>query len=191
MNNIDKGVIEMAEIEILDFESKMTPKDYLNNILEFSKQTTQENSIVFDFEVDANYCHCKATKYNIDGLKDEIKEETFNNINIVMNELIEPFLKHFANLNKIVINNVSPYKDETSSLKIISETNDMCNIHGIDENSATRLSEMVRQIGTDNTLGLSQEKIDERGVGNVVAFMLSILILGTVIIGLLIPNFLK
>lgn len=181
----------MAEIEILDLESKITPKDYLTNILEFSKHTTQENSIVFDFEVDANYCHCKAIKYNIDGSKDEIKEETFNNISIVMNELIEPFIKHFADENKIVINNVSPYKEETSSLKIISETNDMCNIHGIDENSTTRLSEMVSQTEIDTKPSISQEKIDERGVGNVVAFMLSILILGIVIIGLLIPNFLK
>ena len=66
----------MAEIEMLDIESNTTPTSYLTKILEFSKQSTPENSIVFDFEVDANYCHCKATRYDIDGSKQEIKEET-------------------------------------------------------------------------------------------------------------------
>lgn len=191
MNNIDKGSDKVSEIEILDIKSNITPKDYLANILEFSKETTPENSIVFDFEIDANYCHCKATKYDIDGSKEELKEETFDDINTVITELVEPFLKHFADINKIVINNISPYKEETSSLKIISETNDMCNIHGMDEKTTTRLSEMVRQTAKDTTIGMSQEKMDERGVGNIFAFIISFLVLGTVIIGLLIPNFLK
>ena len=52
----------MAEIEMLDIESNTTPTSYLTKILEFLKQSTPENSIVFDFEVDANYCHCKATR---------------------------------------------------------------------------------------------------------------------------------
>ncbi len=181
----------MSEIEILDLKSKLTPKEYLTNILTLSKQTTQENSIIFDFEIDRNYCHCKATKYNVDGSKEVIKEEIFDNINQVMNELIEPFLNHFVNANKIVINNISSYKEQTTSLKVISEFNDMCNIHGIDEKNATRLSEKAKQIGMSNMSNISQEKMDQRGVGNVLAFIISILILATVIVGLLIPIFLK
>lgn len=181
----------MSEIEILDLKSKLTPKEYLTNILTLSKQTTQENSIIFDFEIDRNYCHCKATKYNVDGSKEAIKEEIFDNINQVMNELIEPFLNHFVNTNKIVINNISSYKEQTTSLKVISEFNDMCNIHGIDEKNATRLSEKAKQIGMSNMSDISQEKMDQRGVGNVLAFIISILILATIIVGLLIPNFLK
>ena len=73
-------MIELSEIEILDAESNVTPKDYLNHLLEFSKQSTQENSIIFDFEVDANYCHWKITKYEIDGTRKEERQETFNNI---------------------------------------------------------------------------------------------------------------
>ena len=83
----------MSEIEILDAESNVTPKDYLNHLLEFSKQSTQENSIIFDFEVDANYCHCKITKYEIDGTRKEERQETFNNIEEVIEEILEPFLK--------------------------------------------------------------------------------------------------
>lgn len=179
----------MAEIEMLDIESNTTSTSYLTKILEFSKQSTPENSIVFDFEVDANYCHCKATRYDIDGSKQEIKEETFDNITEVLKDLIEPFINHFADVNKIIINNVTPYKEETSSLKIISETNDMCNIHGIDEDNATKLSEMAKK--TSPTISMTQGQMDERGVGNVISFILSLLILGTVIVGLLIPNFLK
>ena len=72
----------MAEIEMLDIESNTTPTSYLTKILEFSKQSTPENSIVFDFEVDANYCHCKATRYDIDGSKQEIKEEKINLVTV-------------------------------------------------------------------------------------------------------------
>ena len=64
----------MAEIEMLDIESNTTPTSYLTKILEFSKQSTPENSIVFDFEVDANYCHCKATRYDIDGSKNTVQQ---------------------------------------------------------------------------------------------------------------------
>lgn len=181
----------MSDIEILDIESNITPKDYLNDMLNFSKQSTQENSIIFDFEVDANYCHCKITKYEIDGIKKEEAQETFNNIEEVTKEILEPFLKSFAEANKIVINNISSYKEDTTSLKIISESNDMCNIHGIDEARATKLSEMVSKKEQSIDSSLAQQKIDNRGVGNVFAFVISLLILGVVILGLLIPNFIK
>ena len=181
----------MSEIEILDAESNVTPKDYLNHLLEFSKQSTQKNSIIFDFEVDANYCHCKITKYEIDGTRKEERQETFNNIEEVIEEILEPFLKKFANDNKIVINNISSYKEDTTSLKIISESNDMCNIYGIDEIIATKLSELVNKLEQSADISLEQQKIDNRGVGNVFAFVISILVLGVVMLGLLIPNFIK
>ena len=179
----------MTEIEMLDIENNTTPANYLTKILEFSKTSTSSNSIVFDFEVDVNYCHCKAIKYDIDGSKQEIKEETFDQMNEVLKDLIEPFINHFAEENKIIINNVTPYKEQTSSLKMISEANDMCNIHGIDEDNATRLSEMVKKASP--TISITQGQIDEKGVGNIVSFIRSRIILGTVIIGLLIPNFMK
>ncbi len=180
----------VSEIEILDIGNNISPKDYLTTLLELTKQSTPENSIVFDFDITTHYCHSKVTKYNIDGSKDVQKEVTFKDIKDAIENLIEPFLKTFANTNKIVINNISSYREDTSCLKVISEFNDMCNIQGIDENSATRLSEMIEKIGT-NSGNVIQERLDNQGVGNVVAFALSILILGIAILGMLIPNFLK
>lgn len=181
----------MSEVEILDIESNITPKDYLSYMLDFLKQSTQENSIIFDFEVDANYCHCKITKYEIDGTRKEERQETFTDIEEVIKEILEPFLKKFAADNKIVINNISAYKEDTTSLKIISESNDMCNIHGIDEKAATTLSEVVSKLEQSTDISVDQQKIDNRGVGNVFAFVISLLILSVVMLALLIPNFMK
>ena len=120
----------MDEVEKLEIQDTSTPQQYLDKINNFLKQSTPENSIIFEFDIDANYCHAKATKYEIDGSKEELEEETFSNLELVIQELLEPFLNQFTKDNKIVINQISPYKEEKVSLKIISEHNDMCNIHG-------------------------------------------------------------
>lgn len=187
MNNIDKGRDKMSEIEMLDIKSNISPKEYLTKLLDISKHSTKENSIVYDFDIDRNYCHMKVTKYEVDGLKEEEKEQTFDNISEVINDMLTPFLENFAQEDNIVINNITPYKEDTSNLKIISESNDMCNIHGLDEELATKLSEMVGKIKT-NTNHTTQQQIDNRGVGNALAFIISLLILGMVILGLLVPN---
>lgn len=181
----------MDEVEKLEIEDTSTPQKYLEMINDFLKQSTPENSIIFEFNIDANYCHTKATKYEIDGSKEELEEETFSDINLVIKELLEPFLKQFTKENKIVINQISPYKEEKVSLKIISEHNDMCNIHGLQEKETTRISELVAQSTTHKVTNTSQDKIDQRGVGNALAFIFSILILGAIILGMLVPNFLK
>ena len=67
----------------------------------------------------------------------------------------------------------------------------MCNIHGLQEKETTRISEAVGQTASNKPSGISQEKIDQRGTGNALAFIFSILILGTIILGMLAPNFLK
>ena len=94
----------VSEIEILDIGNNISPKDYLTTLLELTKQSTPENSIVFDFDITTHYCHSKVTKYNIDGSKEVQKEVTFKDISDTIENLIEPFLKTFANTNKIVIN---------------------------------------------------------------------------------------
>lgn len=181
----------MDEVEKLEIQDTSTPQQYLDKINNFLKQSTPENSIIFEFDIDANYCHVKATKYEIDGSKEELEEETFSNLELVIQELLEPFLNQFTKDNKIVINQISPYKEEKVSLKIISEHNDMCNIHGLQEKETTRISEAIGQTASNKPSAISQEKIDQRGTGNALAFIFSILILGAIILGMLAPNFLK
>lgn len=181
----------MDEVEKLEMEDTITPQKYLEKINSFLKQSTPENSIIFEFDIDANDCHTKAIKYEIDGSKEELEEENFSDAKLVIKELLEPFLKKFTVENKIVINQISPYKEEKVSLKIISEHNDMCNIHGLQEEEATRISEAIGQSTIHTTNGISQEKIDQKGFGNAMAFVFSILLLGAIILGMLVPSFLK
>lgn len=179
----------MEEIEMLEVEDTTTPKQYLEKLIAFSTKATQENSIVYKFDIDNNYCHCEIIIYEINGSNEKLEKETFSDIEKTKKELIEPFLKYFSDNNKIVINNISPSLGETSNLKIISESNDMCEIHGMLDEDITRMSELVSH--TEKEAASQQAKIDERGVGNTLAFVFSVLILGAIILAMLFPNFLK
>lgn len=174
-----------ANVEILDLEDNTTPRAYLARIVNYFKCSTQENSIIFDFEIDTNYCHCKVIKYEVDGSKEELEQETFSDLDQVLTDLLEPFLKDFSTNHKIVINSIQPDKNNTSNLKVISEQNDMCNIRGLKETITTRLSEKVRQKENNKTARTSQEKSDQKGVGNTLGFIISLLIVGTIILGLM------
>ena len=67
----------------------------------------------------------------------------------------------------------------------------MWNIYGIGGINAKKMSELVNKLEQSADISLEQQKIDNRGVGNVFAFVISILVLGVVMLGLLIPNFIK
>ena len=64
----------------------------------------------------------------------------------------------------------------------------MCNIQGMDEKEINRLSELIEQKSRPIN---NQQQMNELGLGNIVAFIISILIVGTIILGMLIPNFWK
>lgn len=178
----------MEEIEILDIPEETSPTKYLDELISFLDQSTEENSIVIEFKFNKNYCDCKVVKYDVDGSNNKLKQKTFSNIKTVTTDIIEPFLKEFITKNKIVINNVLPDKQNTSDLKVISEHNDMCNIQGMDEKEINRLSELIEQKSRPIN---NQQQMNELGLGNIVAFIISILIVGTIILGMLIPNFWK
>ena len=64
----------------------------------------------------------------------------------------------------------------------------MINIIGLDENEIIRLSEMVNHMSKKENETLPQQKIDEKGVGNVLAFIISILVIGVILFGMLLPS---
>lgn len=187
------------EIEILELEDNKAVtsyKDYIEESKNTIRQTTKDNSIVLDFKLEDTTCSTKITKFEIDGSNKIIKDITFPIENDIINELLEPVLKIYAQQNKIIINTVTPEKGELSVLKIISETNDMFVVTGLHLGEATRLLELVKTIQTEKNNKTSsasnyQQKLDERGVGNVVGMLLSITFIGLVVLSLILSNFLK
>lgn len=189
------------EIEVLDWEDEpsiVSYEDYIDAAKAITQQTTQDNSIIFNFKLEGDTCLNKITKFDIDGSHQVMKEHTFSNSSDFLPKLLEPILINYVKLNKIIINTVTPEKEELALLKVISETNDMFEVSGLNNKEATRLSELVEEIKRDqskkNITTASpnyQQKIDERGFGNVVGLLISIAAIGTVILGMLFSNFLK
>lgn len=187
------------EIEVLELEDSQPEtfyKDYIEESKNTIKQTTKDNSIILDFKLEEAYCYTKITKFEIDGSNKIIKDTTFTKEKDFIKELLEPILKIYSQQNKIVINTVTPEKEERSVLKVISETNDMFVVTGLDLGEATRLLELVKIIQSEKNKETSsdfnyQQKIDERGVGNVVGMLLSLTMIGLVLLSLILSNFLK
>lgn len=181
----------MEEIEILDLEPTENHQTYYQQLTEITKEPTKENSLVIDFEFTISSCQSKITKYEIDGSNQVLLSKTFSNNKEVLTQIIEPFVKDFASKNNIVINTLSPGKENTNTLKIISEKNDMCNITGLDDELATKLLDLVDNTKRKTPIVNNQQKIDEKGVGNVFAFLISLLVVGIILLSMLVPNFVK
>lgn len=180
----------MEKIEILSIEATDPHKEYQQELLGFLKKATKENSVVYEFKFTNKYCYCKTVKYEIDGSNEILDDKTFSNPKEVLLKIIEPFLKEFANQNEIVINQILPKSNNRSDLKIISNNNDMCNIVDIEEEKVTKLSELVdHEKKNQSQTALNQEN-SEQGSGNVVAFIISLITVGILILGMLVPDFL-
>lgn len=180
----------MEEVEMLSIEATDPHKEYQQELLEFLKEATKENSVIYEFKFTNKYCYCKIVKYEIDGSKETLDDKTFSNPKEVLLEIIEPFLKEFANQNEIVINQILPKSNNHSDLKIISNNNDMCNIIDLEEEKVTKLSELVDHEKKNQSQTTLNQENNEHGAGNVVAFIISLIIVGILILGMLVPDFL-
>ena len=179
----------MEEVEILEMEEMEPHQEYQEELSNFLKDTTKENSFVYEFKFDEKYCYCKVVKYELDGSHQELDNKKFSDTTAVIKEILEPFLKNFATQNEIIINTISPSKEDKSNLKVISENNDMINIFELEDEQITKLSEIVGQ-EKKNKQGIHpQQQMDEKGVGNIFAFIISLLVIGVILFGMLLPNF--
>ena len=67
----------------------------------------------------------------------------------------------------------------------------MCNITGLDDETVTKLLDLVDNIKRKAPIVNNQQKIDEKGIGNVFAFLISLLVVGLILLSMLVPNFVK
>lgn len=179
----------MEEVEILEMEEMEPHQEYQEELSSFLKETTKENSFVYEFKFDEKYCYCKVVKYELDGSHQELDNKKFSDTTAVIKEILEPFLKNFAIQNEIIINTISPSQEDKSNLKVISENNDMINIFELEDEQVTKFSEIVDQ-EKKNKQGLHpQQQMDEKGVGNIFAFIISLLVIGVILFGMLLPSF--
>lgn len=166
----------LEEIELLDIENDEKYQNYYNKLINTLNQTTIENSIIFEFEIKENICLCKIEKYEVNGSHQMIQTQEFSKIEKVIDRIIKPFLSVFNKKNKIIIHTITPTHGTKSNLKLITENNDMCNIKNLEDKTIIELSEKIDQ---DKE---SEQKIDEHGVGNVLAFILSLIIVGIILL---------
>ena len=179
----------MEEVEILEMEEMEPHQEYQEELSNFLKDTTKENSFVYEFKFDGKYCYCKVVKYELDGSHQELDNKKFADTAAVIKEILEPFLKNFAIQNEIIINTISPSQEDKSNLKVISENNDMINIFELEDEQITKLSEIVDQEKKNKQEIHPQQQMDEKGVGNIFAFIISLLVIGVILFGMLLPSF--
>ena len=66
----------------------------------------------------------------------------------------------------------------------------MCNIIDLEEEKVTKLSELVDHEKKNQSQTKLNQENNEHGAGNVVAFIISLIIVGILILGMLVPDFL-
>ena len=89
----------VEEIELLEEQEN---KDYLAKLLEVLKESTKENSIIVEFNLEISQSSYKVNQYNLDGSIKEYEEKLILTKEEIIEKVIKPFLKELLKNRKIL-----------------------------------------------------------------------------------------
>lgn len=153
--------------------------------------TTNNNSLIFEFDVAQSSCTTSVMEVKEDGSKVVLTNKTYTYDNALKTGLLEPFIEEFTknsiNKDRPVIQD-SPIPD-TYSFRMVSDGNDMIIINGIDLDYSNKLAEQVSNFNLsedDKNVTVDPilvKKYGQSGVGSTVAIILVVVLIAVTLVG--------
>lgn len=143
--------------------------EYLNKILDITKLTAKENSILINFSVDGSKCHSKVELLEQNGTIGTVKKVSFACTESFYSEFLEKLLIEYISISNVVLIDIIDMDgDNKFTLRVVGEFNDLFSIDGISKDYAYKLKKMIEdfkekksddklgnnELGISNTLGL-------------------------------------
>lgn len=175
-----------TDIELLDDDIDIINVDgyynYIKELLDISKLTTKENSILFSFQISGSECYNRVVLIEQNGTEHLLRSVKFVADDKFYNIFFENLVVDFYNGNSIVL---SDFVDIDGDLKyayrMITDNNDLFSINGISSEYAHYLADLIT---SKDIIKRQEEKSnisDEAGLGTTGIFGVLILFIGLVL----------
>lgn len=176
---MDKDVEFLSDFDVVNY-------DELNNsLVQNINLTTKQNSIIIELRIDNNKCYISSKKIEQDGDVVELQNKFLEFNEALKKRLIESFLYQFVMNNIIIVNEISDSEiSNKSNCRIVTDTNDMFVIIGIDHEYAFYLCDLITNLIQSNNLNITHvKKLNARGVSDFVIIVMTIILIGITFIG--------
>ena len=120
--------------------------EYRESLLNISRLTNKENSILINFSVKDDTCSNVVSFIQQDGTKDVLKDSMFECDDEFYKELLEKFVVDYCNAMVIAFNDrVDINSDGKCTYRVITDDNDMMSIEGISLDYANYLMSISKR----------------------------------------------
>lgn len=159
-------------------------KEYINRIIEISKTSTKENSLLYNFEIKDDVVQNTITLIEMDGSKKELENSKFYHGNNFYNYFLSPLMKEFLNSNYVVFDDIVDIdSDNKVTYRLITDNNDLFTVNGLSFEDTSYISNVLKDY-KENKQSLEQSKVlvkNNSGKINVYLLMLLISLVGFII----------
>lgn len=119
--------------------------DYIENLVDISKLTTKDNSIMFNFKIDNNKCLNEITVIDQNGTKKEFDDLIFKCNEVFYDFFLPKLVKELYHNNNIVVSDIVNLDgDEFVAIRLITEFNDLFSIDGLTKDKAIELLDFIK-----------------------------------------------
>lgn len=132
---------------------KVKYDEYIESLLNISRLTNKENSILINFDISGETCSNVVSFIQRDGTKDILKDSTFVCDDEFYKDFLEKFIIEYYEEMVVAFNdNIDISLDGKYSFRVVTDDNDMLSINGLSLEYANYLMELTKK---------RQEKVEE------------------------------
>lgn len=132
---------------------KVKYDEYIESLLNISRLTNKENSILINFDISGETCSNVVSFIQRDGTKDILKDSTFVCDDEFYKDFLEKFIVEYYEEMVVAFNdNIDISLDGKYSFRVVTDDNDMLSINGLSLEYANYLMELTKK---------RQEKVEE------------------------------
>jgi len=154
----------------------------INDVVEISKLSTKENSILYNFSLDKDSVKSNISIVDLTGEKKVLKTSKFN-LESKFYNFVNPLLEEFIDNNEIVLSDfVDMDADNIVTYRLITSNNDQFTIDGLTFEDANYIRDVVSDLKTskrDKPKVLTLE--DDSGTANIWFVITLVILIGLVI----------
>lgn len=158
-------------------------QDEIESLINISRLTGKDNSILFDFHVKDDSCRQRVAIIEHTGSKNELIEKTFPYNSLFQEKFLKKFIQNYIKNHEIVLTDVV---DDSSNLsyRMINNYNDMITVSGISASFAKELVQLTEPL-MPTVAEVGYEKVkNQKGISTVATLAFISVFLGLLLIGM-------
>lgn len=127
-------------------------KNYIKEVIEISKRTTKENSILYNFEISDKDIKSKISIIEQSGKNKVVKEGTFAKSEEFFYYFLTPLIKEFSESNNVVFNDIIDMnEDNKTTYRLLTDNNDLFTVNGLTFQDTSYLCDVVEELKRNKT----------------------------------------